>query len=59
MHGESEPPPILMCPLMMERMLVIGEGQEPHPASLSSTRRSTITNVGIRARLARAWEMTL
>ena len=75
MHGESKPPPTLtfVCLfvcfylfiyyfiffLMMERMLVIDEGQEPYQVSLSHTMRSTITNVGIRARLAKAWEMTL
>ena len=59
MHGESEPPPTLMFPLMMDRILVIDEGQKPHLASLSPTVRSTITNVGIGARLTKAWEMTL
>ena len=59
MHGENEPPSTLMFPLMIERMLVIDEGQEPLLASLSPMMRSTITNVGIRARLAKAWEMTL
>ena len=59
MHGESELPLTLAFPLMMERMLVIDKDQEPHLVSLSPTMRSTITNVGIRARLAKAWEMTL
>ena len=59
MHGESEPPPTLMFPLMMKMMLVIDKGQEPYLASLSPTMRSTIANVGIRARLTKAWEMTL
>ena len=54
MHDESEQPPTLMFPLMMERMLVTDEGQEPHPASLSPTIRSTVTNVGIRTHLAKA-----
>ena len=54
MHGESEPPQTLTFPLMMERMLVIDEGQEPHLASLSPTTRSTVMNVGIRAHLAKA-----
>ena len=53
MHGESEPPPTLTFPLMIERMLVINEGQEPHIASLSPTMRNAITNVGIRTRLAK------
>ena len=58
MHSESKPPPTLTFPLMMERMLVIDKDQEPHLASLSPTIRSTITNVGIRARLAKVYEMT-
>ena len=49
MHGESEPPPTLTFLSMMERILVIDEGQKPHLASLSPTVRSTITNVGIKA----------
>ena len=59
MHGESEPPPTLTFPLMIERMLFIDEGQEPHLVSLSPTMRSAITNVGIRTRLVKTWEMTL
>ena len=59
MHGESEPFPTLTFPLMIERMLVIEESQEPHPASLSSTMKSAITNVGIRACLVKVWEMML
>ena len=59
MHGKSEPPPTLTSPLMMERMLVIDEDQELHLASLSPMKRSTIINVGIRARFVKAWEMTL
>ena len=59
MHGESELPPILMFPLMMERMLAINEGQEPQLVSLSPTMRSTIMNEGIRARLTEAWQTTL
>ena len=59
MHDESEPSPTLSFPLMIERMLVIDEGQEPHPMSLSSTMKSAITNVGIRACLVKVWEMML
>ena len=44
--------------LMMERMPIIDKGQRPHLASLSPTSRSNTTNVGIRAHLAKAWEMT-
>ena len=64
-HARRKRTPLtLMVPLMIERMLVIDEGQEHHLASLSPTSlspmmRSTITKVGIRARLAKAWEMTL
>ena len=54
MHGESEPLSTLTFSLMMERMLVIDEGQEPYLASLFPTMWSAITNVGIRARLAKA-----
>ena len=59
MHNESEAPPTLTFPLMMERILVIVEGQKPHLASFSPTMGSTITKVGINACLAKAWEMTL
>ena len=62
MHSESEPPqssPTLTFPLIMKRVLVTNEGQEPHPLSLSPTMKSTIINVGIKARLAKAWEITL
>lgn len=59
MHGESKPPPTLTVPLMMEKILVIDEGQKPHLANLSPMVRSTITNEGIEARLAKAWEITL
>ena len=54
MHGENEPPPTLMFPLGVKRMLVIGEGQELHPASLFPTMKNTITNIDTRARLAKA-----
>ena len=56
MHDESEPLQTLTFPLMMERMLVINEDQEPHIASLSPMMSSAITNIRIRARLAKAWE---
>ena len=54
MHGESEPPLTLTVPLMMEKILVIDEGKKPHLANLSPMVRSTITNEGIEARLAKA-----
>ena len=59
MHGKSEPPPTLTFPPMMERIQVIDEDQKPHLACLSPTMRSTVTNVGIKTRLTKAWEMTL
>ena len=59
MHDQSKPPPTLTFPLMVKRMLVIDKGQEPHPISLSPMMRSIIANVGIKARLVKAWEMTL
>ena len=59
MHGKNEPPQTLMFPLRVKRMLVIGEGQELHLASLFPMMKNTITNVDIRARLVEAWEMTL
>ena len=59
MHNENELLPVLISPLMMKRMLVIGKGQELHQAILSPTMKSTITNVGTRARLVEAWEMML
>ena len=59
MHGENEPLQTLTFPLKMKRMLVIGEGQELHLASLFPMMKNTITNVDIRARLTEAWETTL
>ena len=59
MHGENEPLPTLTFPLRVKKRLVIGEGQELHPANLFPTMKNTITNVNTRARLAEAWEMTL
>ena len=59
MHGESAPPSTLTFPLMIERMLVTDKGQEPYLVSLSPTMRSSITNIGIKACLTKAWETTL
>ena len=55
MHGKNKPPPTLMFPLRVKRMLVIGEGQELHPVSLFPTMKNTITNVDTRAYLTEAW----
>ena len=54
MHGENEPPTTPMFPLKVKKMLVIGKSQELHPASLFPTMKNTITNVDIRAQLAKA-----
>ena len=59
MHSESEPLPTLAFPLMMEKILLINEGKKPQLANLSPMVRSTITNVGIEAHLAKVWEMML
>ena len=59
MHGKNKPPPTLMFPLRVKRMLVIGEGQELHPVSLFPTMKNTITNVDTIAYLTEAWETTL
>ena len=59
MHNGSEPFPILISPLMMKRILVTGEGQELHQASIFPTTKNTIINVDKRAHLAKVWEMTL
>ena len=58
MHGRNELPLVLICPLMMKRMIIIGEGQELHQAKRSLTMKSTIINIYTRARLVKAWEMT-
>ena len=54
MHGENEPPTTPMFPLKVKKMPVIGKGQELHPTSLFPTMKNTITNVDIRAHLAKA-----
>ena len=56
MHGENGPPLTLTFPLRVKRILVIGEGQELHPANLFPTMKNTITNVDTRDRLAEAWK---
>ena len=59
MHGENEPLPTLTFPLRVKKRLVIGKGQELHPANLFPTMKNTIINVDIGARLTEAWEMIL
>ena len=58
MHDGNELPPVLMFPLIMKRMITIGEGQEPCQARLSSTMKSTLINIYTGAHLVKAWEMT-
>ena len=57
MHGRNELPPVLMFPLIMKRMITIGEGQEPRQARLSPTMKSTLINIYAGAHLVKAWEM--
>ena len=58
MHSKNELLPVLIYPLMMKKMINIGEDRELHQARLSLTMKSTIINVDTRARLVKAWEMT-
>ena len=58
MHSGDKLLPVLICPLMMKRMISIGEGREFHKARLSPMIKSTIINVDTKARLVKAWEMT-
>ena len=57
MHSGNEPPPVLICPLMMKRMIIIGKDREPHQVRLSPTMKSTLINVDTRAHLVKALEM--
>ena len=59
MHNEDELPPSLTPLLMVRRMVVIDVDQGHLLASLSHMKRNTTTNVDTRARLTKAWEMTL
>ena len=58
MHSGDKLLPVLICPLMMKRMISIGEGREFHKARLSPMIKSTIINIDTKARLVKAWEMT-
>ena len=58
MHSENKLPPVPIHPLVIKRMIIIGEGQELHQAKLSLIMKSIVINVEIRARLAKAWETT-
>ena len=58
MHSGDKLLPVLICPLMMKRMISIGEGREFHKARLSPMIKSTLINVDTKARLVKAWEMT-
>ena len=59
MHSENKLPPILIHPLVIKRMIIIGEGRELRQAKLSLTMNSTVINVETRARLVKVWETTL
>ena len=48
-----------MAPPMMKRTLAIGEGQELRQVNLSLVMKSATISENTRARLAKAWEMTL
>ena len=54
MHSGNELLPILIYPLMMKRMIIIGEGKELHKVKLSPTMKGAIINVDTRARPIRA-----
>ena len=57
-HSGNELLPIVICPLMMKRMIIIDKGRELHQVRLSPTMKSTIINIDIRVHLVKAWEMT-
>ena len=59
MHDEDELPPSLTPLLMVRRMVVIDVDQGHLLVSLSHMKRNTTMNVDTRARLTKAWEMTL
>ena len=54
MHSGNKLPQVLICPLVIKRMIIIGEGQELHQAKLSLTMKSTIIKVETRAHLVKA-----
>ena len=59
MHNEDELPPSLTPLLMVRRMVIIDADQGLLLVRLSHMKRNTTTNVDTRARLTKAWEMTL
>ena len=59
MYDEDELPPGLTPLLMVRRMVVIDVDQGHLLVSLSHMKRNTTMNVDTRARLTKAWEMTL
>ena len=59
MHDEDELPPSLTPFLMVRRTSVIDVDQGLLLASLSHMKRNTILNIDTRARLVKAWKMTL
>ena len=59
MHNKIKLPQIPIHPLVIKRMIIIGEGQELRHAKLSLTMKSTVINVETGARLIKVWETTL
>ena len=59
MHNGSGLLPVPSSPPMMKRTQVTGEGQELRQVNLSPKLKSATTSENTRARLAKAWEMTL
>ena len=59
MHNGNEPVLVLTSPPMMKRLLVTSKGQELHQAILSPMMKNTTTGEDTRARLVKAWEITL
>ena len=59
MHNENKLPPIPIHPLVIKRMIIIGEGRKLHQAKLSLMMKSTVINIETRAGLINVWETTL
>ena len=54
MYIENELLLVLICPLMMKRMIIIGEGRELRQVRLSPMTKSVIINADTRAHLVKA-----
>ena len=59
MHNENKLPPIPIHPLVIKRMIIIGEGRKLHQTKLSLMMKSTVINIETRAGLINVWETTL